>query len=199
MSRPMRNKAQLRSCQDTADPNGSGNASIASKIERTMNSKDTTNNQLSEEAQMECSEAECSEMSCQAQSCMCEALRTAGLRPTRQRVALGELLFHAGDRHVCAEMLHEEAVAQNIPVSLATVYNTLNQFRDAGLLREIALVGTRVYFDTNMQDHQHFFVEGTGELTDIPSGPLALNSLPTPPEGMEIAGVDIVVRLKKSR
>lgn len=127
---------------------------------------------------------------------MSHKLRAAGMRPTRQRIALGELLFAKGDRHVCAEMLHEEAEKQEIPVSLATVYNTLNQFRDAGLLREVALVGTRVYFDTNMSDHQHFYDEGSGEIMDIPCGALSINGVPQPPEGMEIAGVDVVVRLR---
>jgi Fur family iron response transcriptional regulator len=128
---------------------------------------------------------------------MAEMLRSAGMRPTRQRIALSELLFSSGDRHVCAEMLHEEADAAKIPVSLATVYNTLNQFRDAGLLREVALVGTRVYFDTNMSDHQHFYVEGSGEVLDIPDGAIHLTGLPEAPDGMEIAGVDVVVRLRQ--
>ena len=122
------------------------------------------------------------------------------MRPTRQRVALGSLLFQSGDRHVCAEILHEEAVEQQIPVSLATVYNTLNQFRDAGLLREVALVGTRVYFDTNMSDHQHFYLEESDELLDIPSNhTIKLNGLPEAPEGMEIAGVDVVVRVRPKK
>ncbi len=130
---------------------------------------------------------------------MPEKLRTAGMRPTRQRVALGDLLFKNGDRHVCAEILHEEAVEHKIPVSLATVYNTLNQFRDAGLLREVALVGTRVYFDTNMSDHQHFYLEEKAELLDIPNSDLSVSGLPEAPEGMEIAGVDIVVRLRPKK
>jgi len=130
---------------------------------------------------------------------MSEKLRTAGMRPTRQRVALGDLLFKNGDRHVCAEILHEEAVEHKIPVSLATVYNTLNQFRDAGLLREVALVGTRVYFDTNMSDHQHFYLEEKAELLDIPNSALSVSGLPEAPEGMEIAGVDIVVRLRPKK
>ncbi|MBO6550036.1 MAG: transcriptional repressor [Rhizobiales bacterium] len=127
---------------------------------------------------------------------MSEKLRLAGMRPTRQRVALGDLLFKNGDRHVCAEILHEEAVEHKIPVSLATVYNTLNQFRDAGLLREVALVGTRVYFDTNMSDHQHFYLEENAELLDIPNSALSVSGIPEAPEGMEVAGVDIVVRLR---
>ncbi len=144
-----------------------------------------------------CDKALCDDKS--STSCMCDTLRTAGMRPTKQRVALGELLFKSGDRHVCAEILHEEALAHNIPVSLATVYNTLNQFRDAGFLREVALVGTRVYFDTNMSDHQHFYVENSGDLLDIPGGPIELEKLPEAPEGMEIAGVDVVVRLRPSK
>lgn len=131
---------------------------------------------------------------------MSDKLRAAGMRPTRQRVALGSLLFQSGDRHVCAEILHEEAVEQQIPVSLATVYNTLNQFRDAGLLREVALVGTRVYFDTNMSDHQHFYLEESDELLDIPANhTIKLNGLPEAPEGMEIAGVDVVVRVRPKK
>lgn len=130
---------------------------------------------------------------------MTERLRAAGMRPTRQRVALGALLFKNGDRHVCAEILHEEAVIHKIPVSLATVYNTLNQFRDAGLLREVALVGTRVYFDTNMSDHQHFYLEESAELHDIPSSSISVTGLPEAPEGMEIAGVDVVVRLRPKK
>lgn len=143
-----------------------------------------------------CTATPCPDCGCGENETMSGMLRAAGMRPTRQRIALGELLFAAGDRHVCAEMLHEEAVAARIPVSLATVYNTLNQFRDAGLLREVALVGTRVFFDTNMSDHQHFFVEGSGEVLDIPGGAISLSGLPEAPEGMEIAGVDVVVRLR---
>lgn len=141
-------------------------------------------------------ETACPDCACQENTTMAEMLRSAGMRPTRQRIALSELLFASGDRHVCAEMLHEEADAAKIPVSLATVYNTLNQFRDAGLLREVALVGTRVYFDTNMSDHQHFYVEGSGEVLDIPNGAISLSGLPEAPEGMEVAGVDVVVRLR---
>src|SRR3972149_1928094 len=95
-------------------------------------------------------------------------LRRAGLRPTRQRMALAALLFSNGDRHVTAEMLHEEAARAGVPVSLAPVYNTLHQFRRAGLLREIAIGGQRAYFDTNTSNHNHFFVETEGRLLDMP-------------------------------
>ncbi len=124
-------------------------------------------------------------------------LRRAGLRPTRQRLSLGQLLFSSGGRHVSAEGLHEEAQGANISVSLATIYNTLNQFTKAGLLREIAIDGTRSYFDTNVSDHHHYVVEETNEVIDIPVDQLMIGALPEPPEGMEIAKVDVVVRLRR--
>ncbi|MCB1504144.1 MAG: transcriptional repressor [Hyphomicrobiaceae bacterium] len=125
-------------------------------------------------------------------------LRTAGLRPTRQRMALGQLLFQSGDRHVSAETLHAEAIAAGEHVSLATVYNTLHQFKRAGLLRELAIDGTRAYFDTNTSNHNHFFVEDAGELMDIASDGIRVDGLPEPPEGMKISHIDVVVRLVKA-
>jgi Fur family transcriptional regulator, iron response regulator len=119
-----------------------------------------------------------------------------GLRPTRQRVALAELLFAKGDRHLSAEELHEEALGVGVAVSLATVYNTLHQFTDAGLLRILSIEGSRTYFDTNTSDHHHFFVEGENRVMDIDSGNVTISNLPEPPEGMEVANVDIVVRLR---
>ena len=123
-------------------------------------------------------------------------LRGAGLRPTRQRVALGEILFAEGDRHVTAEMLHEEAIRQSMPVSLATVYNTLHQFTEAGLLREVAIDASKTYFDTNVSDHHHFFIEGDNAILDIPGHGLEVDGIPQPPEGMEVSRVDVIVRLK---
>jgi len=120
----------------------------------------------------------------------------AGLRPTRQRVALAELLFAKGDRHLSAEELHEEAQTAGVAVSLATVYNTLHQFTDAGLLRILALESARTYFDTNTSDHHHFFIEGENRIMDIDHGPVTVSNLPEPPEGMEVANVDIIVRLR---
>ncbi|THD45816.1 MAG: transcriptional repressor [Bradyrhizobium sp.] len=126
-----------------------------------------------------------------------DKLRQAQLRPTRQRVALGWLLFGRGDRHLTAEMLFEEAKAARVPVSLATVYNTLRQFTGAGLLREIAVEGSRAFFDTNATPHHHFLVEESGALVDIPDSDLALAEIPSPPPGCAIAGVDIVVRVRR--
>jgi len=125
-----------------------------------------------------------------------EMLRAAGLRPTRQRVSLANLLFARGNRHVSAESLHEEAVGARVPVSLATVYNTLHQFTEAGLLREIAVDGTKTYFDTNVTDHHHFYYETDGVVTDIPHDALTLGKLPEAPDGMEVARVDVVVRIR---
>lgn len=126
-------------------------------------------------------------------------VREAGLRPTRQRIALADLLFAKGDRHLSAEELHEEALAVGVPVSLATVYNALHQFTEAGLLRILAVEGSRTYFDTNTSDHHHFFIEGENRVFDIESGPVTVGNLPEPPEGMEIANVDVVVRLRPKR
>ena len=123
-------------------------------------------------------------------------VREAGLRPTRQRVALAELLFAKGDRHLSAEELHEEAATAGVAVSLATVYNTLHQFTGAGMLRILSVEGQRTYFDTNTSDHYHFFIEGENRVVDIEGGSVSVHNLPEPPEGMEIANVDIVVRLR---
>jgi Fur family iron response transcriptional regulator len=125
-----------------------------------------------------------------------DRLRSAGLRPTRQRIALAGLLFAKGDRHLTAEELHDEASGAGIPVSLATVYNTLHQFTDAGMLRVLAIESSKTYFDTNTSDHHHFFIEGDNEVMDIPMGSILVDGLPNVPEGMEIAHVDVVVRLR---
>ncbi len=122
-------------------------------------------------------------------------LRGAGLRPTRQRVALGVLLFGSGDRHVTAELLHEEAQARKVPVSLATIYNTLHQFTEVGLLREVAVEGAKAYFDTNTSNHYHFFCEHSGKLMDIDTDQIRIEGLPEAPDGMTIARVDVLVRL----
>ena len=124
-----------------------------------------------------------------------ELLRQAGLRPTRQRIALGGLLFSGQDRHISAEILHAEALASGEHVSLATVYNTLHHFTEAGLLRELAVEGSKTYFDTNTSNHSHYFIEEKGQVIDIPGAALSVNGLPEPPEGMRISHVDVVVRL----
>jgi Fur family iron response transcriptional regulator len=124
-----------------------------------------------------------------------ERLAHAGLRPTRQRLALASLVFGLGERHISAESLHAEALAARVPVSLATVYNTLRCFTDRGLLREVLVAPGKVYFDTNSADHHHFFYEGSGELTDIPADHVTLSKLPPVPAGAEIARVDVVIRL----
>lgn len=126
-------------------------------------------------------------------------LRDSGLRPTRQRIALADLLFAKGDRHLTVEELHEEAVVAGVPVSLATIYNTLHQFTEAGLVRVLAVEGSRTYFDTNTSDHHHFFIEGENEVLDIPVSSISIDNLPEPPDGMEIAHVDVIIRLRKKR
>lgn len=124
-------------------------------------------------------------------------LRMAGLRPTRQRVALAELLFSGAHRHVSAEQLHGEAGTAGVGVSLATVYNALHQFRKSGLLREVTVDAARSYFDTDTSDHHHFFIEDEQRVIDIPSDSISIQGLPDAPNGMEVAHVDLVVRLRR--
>jgi len=124
-----------------------------------------------------------------------ERLRGVGLRSTRQRLALAKLLFEGGNRHVTAEILHGEAQAAEIRVSLATVYNTLHQFTAVSLLREIVVDSQRSYFDTNIADHHHLVHEGSGRLEDIPGDQIEVSSMPSPPAGTSVKRVDVIVRI----
>jgi len=133
-----------------------------------------------------------------ALAALTEKLRGAGLRPTRQRIQLAGHLFGGPDRHVTAERLHEEMLIAGVPVSLATVYNTLHQFTAAGLLRQVVVDAARGYFDTNIGDHQHFFLEEEGTLVDIPGGAIAVSGVPAPPPGLQVDRVDVVVRVKRN-
>jgi len=126
-------------------------------------------------------------------------LAKAGLRPTRQRVSLAALLIGDGmNRHVTAETLFAASCATGEKVSLATVYNTLRAFCEAGLMQEVMVDGTKSYFDTRVDDHPHFFWEDEGNLTDAPSGELEITKLPKAPEGAEISKVDVVIRLRRA-
>ena len=128
-----------------------------------------------------------------------ERLKAAGLRPTRQRLALARLLQDGGDRHLSAEQLHEEALAAKVRVSLATVYNALHQFTAAGLLREVVVEPGRSYFDTNVEDHHHFYFEDSGRLEDIPGDQVSLTNLPKPPKGSRLLRVDVIIRVSEVR
>ena len=124
-------------------------------------------------------------------------LKAAGLRTTRPRLALADLLFAKGDRHVTADQLYSEAQAAGLSISQATIYNTLNQFQEAGLLREVQVDPSRSYFDTNTSEHHHFYVEEEGRLMDIEKHAISIDRLPESPQGFRVAGVDIVIRLTK--
>lgn len=126
----------------------------------------------------------------------CDILESAGLRPTAQRRALARLLFQHGPRHITAEMLFEEVTQAKVPTSLATVYNTLNQLTDLGLLRRVSVDGSKTYYDTNVSEHQHFFLENNRELIDIPDAQISLGDIAIP-DGYEISKIDVVVRLRK--
>lgn len=131
--------------------------------------------------------------------CLMAVLRMAGLRPTRQRLALAELLFGGAHRHVSAEQLFGEAAAAEVNVSLATIYNTLHQFRQVGLLREVAVDASRSYFDTDTSDHHHFYLEDEQRVIDIPASAIVINNLPEPPRGTHVTHVDVVVRVRRHR
>ncbi len=126
---------------------------------------------------------------------LAQRLRKAGLRPTRQRMALAGLLFGSQHRHVTAEELHREALSAGATVSLATIYNTLNGFTAAGFLREVAVEGARTYFDTNTADHFHFYLESEGRLLDIDNHDVTVEGLPETPSGKYVSRIDVIVRL----
>ena len=128
-----------------------------------------------------------------------QRLKAAGLRPTRQRLALAQALFGPEARHVTAEQLHGEARAAGAHISLATVYNTLHQFTAAGLLREVLVEPGRVYFDTNTGPHHHFYHEDSGDIVDIADSDVMFARLPRVPAGQEIAAVDVVIRVRRNR
>jgi Fur family iron response transcriptional regulator len=123
-------------------------------------------------------------------------IKDAGLRPTRQRLALAKLLFDQDDRHVTAEQLRAEAQTAKIPVSLATVYNTLHQFTEAGLLREVVVEAGRSCFDTNTSEHHHVFNERTGMLTDIPPDSVTVTGIPGAADGAAVKRVDVIIRVE---
>jgi len=125
-----------------------------------------------------------------------ERLKAAGLRPTRQRIALAELLFCGDNRHLTAEQLHDEAIAADVRVSLATVYNTLHQFTEAGLLREVVVEAGRSYFDTNTTEHHHLFFTDRSDLSDIDGASLTILGLPEPSVDCIIERVDVIVRVR---
>lgn len=121
------------------------------------------------------------------------------MRPTRQRLVLAKLLVGDGqNRHVTAESLYASVVEGGEKVALATVYNTLRAFCDAGLMQEVTVDGTKSYFDTRTDDHPHFYWEDTAELTDAPAGQLEITRLPDAPLGAEISKIDVVIRLRRS-
>ena len=125
-------------------------------------------------------------------------LKTVGLRPTRQRLALARLLFQHGPRHVTAEQLHGEAQDAAVRVSLATVYNTLHQFTRAGLLREVVIDPGRSYFDTNTSEHHHFYDQADCTLSDIPGSAVSLSCLPQAPDGAVVERIEVIVHIRKA-
>jgi len=124
----------------------------------------------------------------------------AGLRPTKQRIKLAQILIGDGEnKHITAEGLFDLVKKSDVSVSLATVYNTLKAFCDVGLINEVMVDGGKSYFDTRLDDHPHFFWEDTGQISDAPSEALEINNLPTAPNEYEITKIDVIIRLKRSK
>ena len=128
---------------------------------------------------------------------LADKLKSHGLRTTKPRLLLADLLFSGGNRHLTADGLFAEARRAGLRVSQATIYNTLNQFCEAGLLREVQVDQARSYFDTNLDDHHHFYIEEDGQLIDIDAHAVALDKVPEAPDGFCVTGVDIVIRLQR--
>lgn len=124
-------------------------------------------------------------------------LSASGLRVTEARLHLAHLLFGQGDRHVTADALLDEVLSAGLKISQATVYNTLNQFHAAGLLRQVQVDQARSYFDTNIDAHHHFYVEKEARLIDIAARDVDVARLPESPEGYDIERVEVIIRLDK--
>ncbi len=127
-----------------------------------------------------------------------DVLKRLGLRLTTQRLALCDLLFQGPHRHLTADELYREAQAAKIPMSLGTIYNTLNQFSDAGLIRRISISADCTYFDTDVSGHQHYYIEAEDRVSDIPLKVVKVEDLPPPPEGYRVTKVDVVVHLERT-
>jgi len=124
-----------------------------------------------------------------------KCLLAAGINPTRRRIAIADLLFGAGDRHITAEQLYQEATNAGIRITPATVYRTLNQFKQVGLLREIAISSKKRYFDTKITSHQHVYIEDENRLMDVPKNTLKVSGIPSPPEGTTVTSIDVLVHV----
>ncbi len=135
----------------------------------------------------------------QNQKALAEKLAAVGLRITAPRLQLAGLLFAKGNRHVTAEQLHKEARAAGLSISQATVYNTLNQFHELGLLRQVQVDQARSYFDTNLDAHHHFYVENEARLIDIGADKIDVAGLPDSPDGYDVSRVDVIIRLDKAQ
>jgi Fur family iron response transcriptional regulator len=126
-----------------------------------------------------------------------EKFRECGINPTQQRLAIAQILF-ARPQHLSAEQLLQSLQGDTTYVSKATVYNTLALFAEKGLVREVIVDPSKVFYDSNTHQHHHFYNVDTGALIDFNHADLALESLPQLPEGCEMDGVDIVIRVKQA-
>jgi Fur family iron response transcriptional regulator len=130
-----------------------------------------------------------------ASGAICARLQACGIRVTAQRLQIAELLLGA-PQHLSAEQITEALQGRGVEVSKATVYNTLNLFAARGLIRQLAVDDARSWFDSNVEPHYHFHDEATGALTDVALPEVEFSRLPAVPAGMEVASLDLVIRLR---
>ena len=122
-------------------------------------------------------------------------LRKTPLKGTSQRLTLLKIIFKDGDAHYTAEDILKKVQEKSLNISLATIYNTLNSFKDFGLLRAIKTSSDRIFFDTNISHHHHFYCQDTDKLIDINSSKIVISKLPSLPQGKKISSVNVVVNL----
>ena len=122
-------------------------------------------------------------------------LSQRSIRPTKIRVAIAALLFDGHDKHVCVDDVIELARAREIKTSVASVYNTLNHFAAAGLLRRVTVEQGKAFFDTNLSYHHHFYYEDEQRLEDIPVDDIKVTGLPKLPEGRSLKSIDVTLRV----
>lgn len=133
-----------------------------------------------------------------AKSDVIDLMRSYGITPTQQRAEIAQVLF-ARPQHLSAEQVLALVNRERHVVSKATIYNTLGLFASRGLIREIIIDPTKVFYDPTTKPHHHFYNVDSGELMDIDAGSVALSSLPELPPGTVAQGVDVVIRIRNCR
>jgi len=124
-----------------------------------------------------------------------EMLDNSPLKLTSQRINLIKTLFEGGNQHFSAEDAYNKVKVTGLRISLATIYNCLNQFTTHGILKMVKASSDKVYYDTNLETHHHFFCRTSGELTDIDAKKVYISKLPKIPEGKKLNSIEVIVNI----